>query len=232
MTDMVALRAMNERRFAVAKTTRDFTGVAKHLVAPAAKVRYQSLSARTAVPWPFIAVAHEREASQDWMGNLAQGDPWNHISVHDPAGRGPFKSWEDAAVDALLNCPPHAGKNRDWSIGGTLTMLEEYNGLGYASMGRPSPYIWSGTNQYVSGKYIRDHVFDPNVIDAQLGCAGLLMAMMALDPTISFGATISPPPIVISPPIAPTAPSITSPAPGSIGAFFAKLFASIFSRGK
>jgi hypothetical protein len=82
---------------------------------------------------------------------------------------------------------------KDWSIGGTLTMLEEYNGLGYASRGRPSPYIWSGTDQYVSGKYVRDGVYDPNAVDQQLGCAGLLMAMMALDPTITFtGAKITP----------------------------------------
>jgi lysozyme family protein len=43
---------------------------------------------------------------------------------------GPFKSWEDTAVDALLNCVPCAALNRDWSIGGTLTKLEENNGLG------------------------------------------------------------------------------------------------------
>jgi lysozyme family protein len=85
------------------------------------------------VPWAFIAVAHERESSQDWTGILAQGDPWNRVSVHVPAGRGPFKSWEDAAIDALVNCAPHAAQNKDWSIGGTLTMLEQYNGLGYAS---------------------------------------------------------------------------------------------------
>jgi lysozyme family protein len=39
----------------------------------------------------------------------------------------------------------------------------------------------SGTNQYASGKYVRDGVYDPNAVDGQLGCAGLLMAMMELD---------------------------------------------------
>lgn len=29
-----------------------------------------------------------------------------------------------------------------------LAKLEQYNGLGYAARGRPSPYIWSGTDQY------------------------------------------------------------------------------------
>ena len=159
---------------------------------PRAKARYQAVSAKTGVPWAFIAVAHERECSQDWTGSLAQGDPWNRVSVHVPAGRGPFKSWEDAAVDALVNCAPHAARNEDWSIGGTLAMLEQYNGLGYAARGRPSPYIWSGTDQYVSGKYVRDGVYDPNAVDSQLGCAGLLLAMMALDPTITFPGARSP----------------------------------------
>src|SRR6266705_3463049 len=193
MTDLVALKAANAKRWANAKLIRDFMSVARHLVSPNAKPRYQAVSARTGVPWAVIAVIHERECSQDWTGSLAQGDPWNRVSVHVPAGRGPFRSWEEAAIDALVNCSPHAARNRDWSIGGTLTMLEQYNGLGYASMDKPSPYVWSGTDQYVSGKYIRDEVFDPNAVDQQLGCAGLLMAMMALDPTITFtGVVLTP----------------------------------------
>ena len=144
------------------------------------------------MPWAAIAVIHERESSQDWTASLAQGDPWNRVSVHVPAGRGPFGSWEEAAIDALVSCAPYAARNRDWSIGGTLTKLEEYNGLGYAARGAPSPYLWAGTDQYVSGKYVRDGVYDPNVVDSQLGCAGLLMAMMALDPSISFDGKMPP----------------------------------------
>jgi len=125
MTDLVALKAANANRWAKAKLTRSFTSVAKRLAAPEAKGRYQAVSAKTGVPWPFIAVAHERESSQDWTGSLAQGDPWNRASTHVPAGRGPFKSWEEAAVDALVNCSPWAARNKDWSAAGTLTMLEQ-----------------------------------------------------------------------------------------------------------
>ena len=185
MTDLVALRAANARRWAAARPMRNFSSVAKHLVEPVAKSRYVAVSKKTGVPWWFIAVAHERESSQSWKGSLAQGDPWNKVSVHVPAGRGPFNSWEDAAVDALVNCAPFAARNKDWSIGGSLTMLEQYNGLGYFKRGLPSPYIWSGTDQYKSGKYVRDGVFNPGAVDQQLGCAGLIMAMMALDPSIS-----------------------------------------------
>lgn len=193
MTDLVALKARNAARWANAKILRQgtFNAVAKHLVD--AKQRYQTVAIKTGVPWFVIAVIHERESSQDWTGSLAQGDPWNRVSTHVPKGRGPFVSWEAAAIDALVNCAPYASRNKDWSIGGALTLLEGYNGLGYASRGIPSPYIWSGTDQYKSGKYVRDGVFDPSAVDQQLGCAGLLLAMMQLDPTITFtGAVLTP----------------------------------------
>lgn len=154
-----------------------FEKVAKRLTAPEAKARYQKVEKITGVPWWFIAVAHQREASQNWNTQLGQGDPLNKKSTHEPKGRGPFKTWEDGAVDALTNCAPFAARNKDWSVGGALAKLEEYNGLGYYHKVVPSPYIWSHTDQYKSGKYIRDHVYDPNVVDSQLGCAGLLKFM-------------------------------------------------------
>jgi lysozyme family protein len=227
MTDLVALKVANAKRWQNAKITRGstFATVAKHLTAPDAKARYKAVEARTGVPWPFIAVAHERESSQDWTASLAQGDPWNRVSVHVPAGRGPFISWDDAAVDALMNCSPFAARNKDWTIGGTLTMLEQYNGLGYASRGRPSPYIWSGTDQYVSGKYVRDGVYDPNAIDQQLGCAGLLMAMMQIDPTITFtGVTIKP--VIPGPVLVPPVVTPVPPAPSGWAAFLSAILAS------
>lgn len=236
MTDIAALKAANARRWANAKITRQgtFNAVAKHLADPNAKARYQTVSAKTGVPWFFIAVAHERECSQSWSGSLAQGDPWNRVSIHVPAGRGPFRSWEEAAIDALTNCAPHAANNKDWSSGGTLTMLEQYNGLGYAARGRPSPYVWSGTDQYVSGKYVRDGVYDPNAVDSQLGCAGLLMAMMAIDPTITFTSAVLTPvaPKPVTPVVPPKPPSITNPAKGSIGAAIASMFSTLLAMFK
>jgi lysozyme family protein len=160
------------------------TKVANSLAAQ--KARYQAVSELTDVPWFIIAVIHEREASQSFAANLAQGDPWNTISVHDPAGRGPFASWEDAAVDALTKCPPHAANWQDWTIGGALTLLEQYNGLGYAARGVPSPYIWASTDQYVMGKFVSDHHYDPTAVDHQLGCAALLKIMRDVDNTINL----------------------------------------------
>jgi lysozyme family protein len=233
MTDLNALTAANAERWENARLIRNFSPIAKSLIA--AKPRYQTVEAKTGVPWFVIAVIHERESGQNWFANLAQGDPWNRISVHVPAGRGPFKSWEDAAIDALANCPPYLARNRDWSIGGTLTKLEEYNGLGYAMRGVPSPYLWAGTDQYKSGKYVRDAVYDSAAVDSQPGCAGLLLAIMALDRTVSFDGKM--PPIVVSPSITeppreppkPRPPSITNPAKGSLGAFIASFFSTIFN---
>jgi len=229
MTDLTALKAANERRWASAKPTRNFGAVAKRLVAPDAKARYQAVSSRTGVPWAFIAVAHERECSQDWHGSLAQGDDWSKVSVHVPAGRGPFKSWDDAAVDALIACAPFAARNHDWSIGGALAMLEQYNGLGYSARGKPSPYIWSGTDQYTSGKYVKDGVYDPNAVDSQLGCAGLLMAMMAVDSSIKFDGA-EPKPLPPPMPASPKAPPPVTQAKPSIFDFIASIFSAIFKR--
>ena len=132
------------------------------------------------MPWYVIAVIHEREASQNWNANIAQGDRWDQKSIHEPANRGPFASWQDAGYDALVNCAPHASAWTDWTAGGTLTLLEMYNGLGYFFRNTPSPYIWSGTNVYKSGKFTRDHYYDPSVVDSQLGCAGLLLSIQRI----------------------------------------------------
>lgn len=145
------------------------------------KNRYVAVQNLSGVPWPVIAVIHERESGQSWAASLAQGDPWNKVSIHVPKGRGPFKSWEDAAVDAL-----HIdfANWRDWSIGGSLCALEAYNGEGYWNRGVVDPYLWAASNQYIRGKYVADGHYDPLAVDHQLGCAPLLMTMDKLDNTV------------------------------------------------
>jgi len=202
------LIALNQQRWQSAKLTRspEFAPVAKRLVT--AKARYREVERITGVPWFVIAVIHQREASQRWDRSIAQGDPWDKVSIHVPKGRGPFTSWQEAALDALKHCAPYAANWTNWTPGGAMTLLELYNGLGYFCKGLPSPYVWSGTDQYKRGKYVADGVFDPNVIDKQLGCAGLILAMQALDPGILLdGETRLPPdiapPNIPSPDIAP-----------------------------
>lgn len=225
MTDFDALTAANLKRWANAKLTRTSLGASVAIRLMAAKSRYQAVQERTGVPWFVIAVIHERESSQNWSRSLAQGDPWNAVSTHVPAGRGPFLSWEEAAIDALEDCAPYLGRRKDWSVAGVLVALEMFNGLGYFNRGVPSPYLWAGTDQYKSGKYVADGKYDPSTVDQQMGCAALILALMGRDPTIKFDGAA---PVKVAPPSAATekpAPvSVTNPAPGSIGAWIASFF--------
>ena len=187
MTDLAKLKVANQARWNVCHILSEWQRIldtVSHTLINA-KGRYRTVAAATSVPWPVIAVIHERESAQSWFASLAQGDPFNKVSVHKPAGRGPFMTWEGAAVDALTHCEPYAARWEDWTIGGALTLLETYNGLGYAAMGRPSPYVWSATDQYRVGKYVADGHYDPNAVDRQTGCAALLQRMTLLDSTIS-----------------------------------------------
>jgi lysozyme family protein len=67
-----------------------------------------------------------------------------------------------------------------------MTLLEMYNGLGYAAKGKPSPYVWASTNQYVKGKYVSDDHYDPNVVDKQEGCAAILIRMATMDDSVKL----------------------------------------------
>src|SRR5258708_27281051 len=95
-----------------------FKQVAERLSAAPAFSRYKAVEKLTGVPWWFIAVVHEREGAQKWDTFLGNGQSLSRKTTIIPKGRGPFNTWEDGAVDALMNCPPHAAKNKDWSIGG------------------------------------------------------------------------------------------------------------------
>src|SRR5262249_39229274 len=130
-------------------------------------------------------------------------------------------------IDALIACPPFLARHKDWSMAAALTALETYNGIGYAARRVPSPYLWSGTDQYHAGKYVRDGVYDPGKVDPPLGCAALMMAVMELDPGISFAGTK----IAKSPAGSGSArPTIATPSKGSIGAVVVNLIRAVFGR--
>lgn len=189
---------------------------AKRLCAPDTKARFQGVCDRLIemaqtdpavipVPWWFIAIVSEREYGPDRQGNmrwdrqLGQGDPLNQVSRHVPRGMGPYldhpgdvtpghDAWTRCCVDVLLNSAPRAGKWKDWSIGGALTLFILYNGTGYEDYHHePSPYDWGATNIQQWGKYTGDGVYNPHVWDTQIGCAAMLKAMMTVDPSIKVG---------------------------------------------
>lgn len=170
----------NAERWKAAKFTRSTLINQQADKILANRARYEAVSKATGVPWDVIGVIHYRESSGDFKGVLHNGQKiigTGKKTTIVPKGRGPFSTWEEAAIDALVNAPPHAAKNKDWSIAGTLDILERYNGLGYRNKGLPSPYLWAGTDQYVKGKYVADGKYDPEHVDKQLGVAPILMKL-------------------------------------------------------
>jgi lysozyme family protein len=174
------MAATNAERWRRAKFTRSTPINAQAEKIMANRARYELVSKATGVPWDVIGVIHYRESTNDFRGVLHNGQKiigTGKKTTIVPKGRGPFSTWEQAAIDALANCHPYLAKNKDWSIGTTLDKLEAYNGLGYRNKGLPSPYLWAGTDQYQKGKYVADGKYDPNHVDQQLGVAAILMKL-------------------------------------------------------
>jgi lysozyme family protein len=149
-----------------------------------AKDRYLKAERISGVPWYLIAALHWRESAANFKTQLAQGDPLNRRSVHEPRGRGPFKSWEEGAYDALVRLKK-LNRVKDWRLEKMLYYAEQYNGWGYHYRRMPSPYLWGGTTIQRRGKYVADGRFSPTTWDVQPGVAALISQMMHLDPTIS-----------------------------------------------
>ena len=129
------------------------------------KSRYQSVSAQTGVPAELIAAIHWREASGSFNARL-----------HDGGSLSGYSSWEAAAVNALTeNSYGNINMN---DITTWYDFAERYNGLGYRNKGVSSPYVWAGTTNYTSGKYVADGVYDAGYVDQQLGVAVMLKALL------------------------------------------------------
>jgi lysozyme family protein len=139
--------------------------------------RYARVETQTGVPWFFIAVTHGLEASFNFRAHLHNGDfPLTARTRQVPAGRPsvwlPPSDWESSAKDAL-RLLGYTGQ-KDWSLERTLYRLEAYNGLGYRSLGVPTPYLWSFSNHYERGKYVADGKFSSTAKSQQCGAAVLL----------------------------------------------------------
>jgi len=146
----------------------------------AGKERYQGIERQTGVPWAWIAVAHFRECNGNFKGVLHNGQlivGTGRRTTIVPVGRGPFATWEESALDAIAMM---GWGKLTWTIEMMCYKWEAFNGYGYAQMGRPSPYVWSGTNIYVQGKYVSDHNYDPNHVDQQVGCLPVYLRLIEL----------------------------------------------------
>jgi lysozyme family protein len=146
--------------------------------------RYAPITAATGVPEWFIGCTHFKEASCDFRAVLHNGEKivgTNKKTTIVPIGRGPFKTFEEAAIDALKHDGVHL--NKDWSIGNALRLAERYNGTGYLRYhaDENSPYLWArSTINDGNGKYVRDGVWDPNAPTNKTTGFAVLMKQLEL----------------------------------------------------
>lgn len=174
------LRAEYEKLFTSCKVRPERAAEVEQLTASllANRTRYEAVATAQGVPWGFVAVVHNMESSQSFKGHLHNGDPLTARTRQVPKGRpktgNPPFTWEASAADALSLRGLGAGK--DWTLAGLLYQLEGYNGWGYR-LYHPhvlSPYLWSGSQHYLQGKYVADGAWSDTAVSKQIGAAVLL----------------------------------------------------------
>lgn len=168
-------------KYAAAKVKADKLAVSKAIADKLLKYKdshYGPVAAAVGCPWWVVACIHNQECGEDvgvFKAVLHNGEKivgTGKRTTLVPKGKGPFKDWNSAAIDALGG----AGKlkQKAWDIGSALAFLEKYNGMGYRAHGVPSPYLWSYTDQYVQGKYVADGKWSPTAVSKQSGVAAIM----------------------------------------------------------
>lgn len=145
------------------------------------RARYEAVAREAGVPWHVIAIIHCMETGLRFDRHLHNGDPLTRRTTHVPAGRPrggqpPF-TWEESAKDALAL--RRLGPDTDWSLAGTLYEIEGYNGWGYRLHHTHvlTPYLWSYSDHYTSGKYVADGRWSDTAVSKQCGGAVVLRRM-------------------------------------------------------
>lgn len=135
----------------------------------------------THIPWQFAGIIYYREDGLQFKGHPHNGDSLRARTVNVPAGR-PIKNpvsgkqyafFESFADLISLKKWDHVP---EWNMPSLLYYFEANNGMGYRRLKSPipSPYLWSGTNYYTSGKFCSDGKYDAKEVDQQIGAAPLL----------------------------------------------------------
>lgn len=144
--------------------------------------RYKKVVEDTEIPWWVVAVIHAMESNCNFNTHLHNGDSLLTKTVRVPSGRPKNwyllpkekRTWEASAKDAVA----YDGlANKNWIRAKTaLLALEAFNGMGYARVGIKinSPYLWSGTQFYSTGKFYADGKFSFSVVSKQIGCVPLM----------------------------------------------------------
>ncbi|KZE73678.1 hypothetical protein AV654_03630 [Paenibacillus elgii] len=153
---------------------------------------YERISKKTGVPPQLIAAIHYREASCDFSAYLHNGEKLGKVTKKVPKGKF-FTDFEEAAVDAILDKKDlikfyHLSATSN-DLVAMMAYAEMYNGKGYLNNGHVSPYAYSGTNLYSKGKYVKDGVYDSNVVDRQPGIYILLKAIESASGSTGNGSS-------------------------------------------
>jgi lysozyme family protein len=143
----------------------------------AGRERYDTVAQATGVPWMVIGILHVMETGGNFRTHLFNGDPLTARTVNVPVGRPlegtpPF-TWEQSAI-AAIKFEKWDVRTKIWTVEDTMSAFEKYNGFGARRRGVVSPYLWSGSNLYRSGKFVADGVWEPTAVSKQIGAAVLL----------------------------------------------------------
>jgi lysozyme family protein len=143
---------------------------------------YRKIERLTGVPQHLIGIVHQMESSCNFRAHLFNGDPLTDRTKQVPKGlpkegNPPF-TWQESAIAAIKY--NRLDRWQDWSIAGICYRLESYNGWGYFPTPIYSPYLWSFTNHYKSGKYVADGKYDPAAISGQPGAIAIVKRMCEL----------------------------------------------------
>jgi lysozyme family protein len=151
------------------------------------KARYEAVAEKTDMPPELIAALHWRESTGNFGTYLHQGDPLGKPARRIPNNIPVFHDWESAAIHAInlkkgiqqrFGITKATGQSDPAALS---TYAEYYNGKGYFNKSRPSPYVFSGTSSYQSGKYVADGKYDPNAVDRQLGVYSMLSNLWSVN---------------------------------------------------
>lgn len=171
-------KADYERLWATAVIKKEWevaaSSLAKRIIL--GKSRYEAVAnaLRKEIPyieWWIIGVIHHMEAGCDFNKYQVNGEKVGTVTKLVPKGLK-FDTWEESAI---YGSRKHL-KELDGSRGRLLALLEGFNGYGYR-LYHPlvkSPYLWSGTQHYVKGKYAADGKWDGNLVSKQCGIVPIL----------------------------------------------------------
>ena len=155
-------------------TTCSITGTVNFVINMIAnnKSRYLKAEELTGVPWFVLASIHTLEGGGKFTRNMVNGQRLDKRTTIVPKGLGPWDSWEQSCVDAMKR----RKLPKIWDIANTLYFLEKYNGLGVLRYHRDvnTPYLWSKTNHYKSGKYVADGRWSQGAVSNQTGAVAIM----------------------------------------------------------